>query len=267
MPLNIKSFNTGEYHYARVLTMIATNQVSVSSESDEPRQKRLRSSNACSKLCANQLNLIISFCVVGEPMVAPETWRIQRALEVPVGTRVLIMESNDTTVASPLGLVGVKTHEWEVKLDVRATREPTAEFALASTANFVTCFNIEKMPLEDVVTVASALNMERWMQFGFEGFNLYFPTPRQQSIVFYVCGCYCFVDLKKKVGPDPRFAKLFPYAVAARMIKEPDESINTLPTHVCAEIKAQFTPSQFRYFLKKYHKSPEQELDKLFPKA
>lgn len=97
-----------------------------------------------------------------------------------------------------------------------------------------------------------------------EGFKLCFPTLRQQSIVFYVYGCYSFVALRKIVDSDPLFVELFPYAVMAFLSVNPDISITPLPTHVCAAIKAKFSRSQFRYFLRKYIRSPEQKIDPLF---
>lgn len=152
MPFNIKSTTEEEYHYARLLTWIATKS-SKSDECDEPRQKRLRS-NACSKLCANQLNRIISFCIDGRMVVVPEMWRLKRNMDVPVGARVQIIEPRVESAYS-LGLVGVKTADWEAEVDVRPTSpedRPT---------NFITCFNIEGMLLQDNVTIASALNMDQ----------------------------------------------------------------------------------------------------------
>jgi hypothetical protein len=255
MPYTIVTIEAHKYAYA--LWKIANNQ-----ESEGPLEKRQRTeraSNVFSKLCVNALKYILSFCLDGTLEVEGR-WRLLKNAEVGIGTRVQIVQPF-IEYASSIGLVGVKTADWVAKLDVRSE----SRFA---DVDFIHCFNIEGMPLEDVMTVTIAFNVENWMQFGPEGFfGFFFPNPRQQRIVFYVCGLLYFHKLKKVLGTDPRFVKLFPHAVVAYLSSNPTETLSDLPTNVCQAIKEAFTPSQFRFFLRKYRKSPEQQRDPLFPKA
>lgn len=262
MPYTIVTIEAHKYAYA--LWKIANNQ-----ESEGPLEKRQRTERASkvfSKLCVNALKYILSFCLYGTLEVEGR-WRLLKYSNVGIGTRIQIVEPI-LKHANSIGLVGVKTADQIAKLDVRLGEKNDNDDVI-----FVHCFNIEGMPLEDVMTVTSAFSMENWMQFGPEGFfGFFFPKPRQQRIVFYVCGLLYFHSLKKVLdtdprGTDPRFVKLFPHAVVAYLSSNPTETLSDLPTNVCQAIKEAFTPSQFRCFLRKYRKSPEQQRDPLFPKA
>lgn len=247
------------YEYAKLLTLIAA-QSSKHRESAKRQCSSIeRSSNAisilCSMLCDDIKIMIIRFLIDGR-MVVPEMWSLHRMDNVPNGAGILILQH--FIQSSPcVGLLATKTQDYSAKLVVDKNK------GTWYLVEVITCLLTNGFAVEDLRTISIALQLQVWMQFGPDRFFESFPTRRQQQIVFYVCGFNYFIELKETLT-DPRYVELFPYAVAAYLSYKRDERISPLPTGVIQEIKRQFTPSQFKYFLTKYMKSREQETDQLF---
>jgi hypothetical protein len=197
--------------------------------------------------------LIVSYAL-DTCIQVPEKFKLTKTCMLPAEKRVMF--AIDTTMKYTLckGLIGRTMFANQNNIRLVVNRDVEGDF----------CFDLEGIDFKDVMAMAAAFqDAQNWSQFGWEGFLYRFPTLREQIIAFYVCGFYCMMDLVNKCGADPRFEKLFPYAVVAYLSRKP-EIIRTLPTSVCREIKARLSCVAFHKFKEVYIKSPAQEAHPLF---